>query len=259
MKNLLVVLLVFLLFGCAAPKAVSNELESPTYQIATATPLSKWEDVVLEMNEKSFMTNITKVLGQVSSRTSEIGFTLNQCDLAISNGPDSLHGVSITGYRKCVIALIRERDYAIPGLWNDYAPKNGNFLVAATTTPNGNEYPFIVIPEGSYNSEYYVRVLTHEGFHLMRIIKGEDCQDSSDLACFLNEEVLAYQIQFALLENYLKKQDLFDGYKYASPESYSPNGISEQNIRALEMEHELYFQNKDGKLQEFLSEIGYGK
>ena len=257
MKKLLI-LVAFVLCACAAPKAALNEFQTPT-QIAAYTPLSEWTDSPMEMNEESFIKNISVVLAQVSIRTSEIGFTLNQCDLAVSNGPDSLHGVSITGYRKCVIALIREKDSAIPGMWNEYAPHNGNFLVAATTTPNGNEYPFIVIMEGSYNSEYYVRVITHEGFHLMRITKGEDCQDSSDSACFLNEEVLAYQVQFALLENYLKKQGLFDGYKYASPESYSPKGISEQNIQALEMEHELYFQNKNGKLPQFLEEIGYGK
>jgi hypothetical protein len=255
MKNLLI-LVAFVLCACAAPKAALNEFQTPT-EIATSTPLSEWTDSPMEMNEESFLRNISLVLKEVSARTSEIGFTLNQCDLAVSNSPNGLHGVSITGYRKCVIALIREQDSSIPGMWNEYAPQNGNFLVAATTTPNGNEYPFIVIMEGSYNSEYYVRVMTHEGFHLMRITKGEDCQ-VSDSSCFVNEEVMAYKIQFALLENYLKKQGLFDGYKYASPESYSPKGISEQNIRALEMEHELYFQNKNGKLQEFLSEIGYG-
>jgi hypothetical protein len=256
MKLIAVILAFLLLIGCT-PMAKTDELEITTSIPATATPLSNWEDVVMEMNEESFVQNISKVLVQLTRSNSEIGFLLNQCDLAVSNGSDSLHGVSITGYRKCVIALLREEDYSIPGLWNEYAPRNGNFLVAATTTPNGNEYPFIVIPEGSYNSGYYVRVLAHEGFHLMRIIKAEDCQDSSAV-CFLNEEVLAYQVQFALLEDSLKEQKMIDNYKTSAVENYSPKGINEQNKRALEMEHELYFQNKDGNLAQFLGSIGYG-
>jgi hypothetical protein len=239
-------------------KAPNVEIVKPT---ATATVASNlYKEKILKMNEETFVKNVSLILMEISAREATIGNQLSQCDLAISNGSESLHGVSVTGNNNCVIALVREKDYSVPGgLWSDFAPKDGNHIVAATTTMNGHEYPFVVIVEGEYDSEYYIRVLAHEGVHLIRIKSELDCPDDSPDECRLNEEVLAYQTQFKFLEEYLKSKNLMGIYQNpkVSVSKYSLKGVSSGNKTALEMEHELYIQNKAGKLAQFLKEISY--
>lgn len=229
------------MIGCGSAKAPEVKVPTPqAYQ-----PLKNFEMV---MNEENFLRSTVLVINQVSFYEPEIGKFLSLCEIAVSDGIDSLHGILVTKNRTCIIALIRNQDLMDPsGLWYQFAGSNGNFVVAATTDLQGADYPLIVVPEGEFDLAYYIRVFAHEGLHASRMKTGADCQDPEDKVCMINEEVMSYKIQFKVLE-----AQKMDG-SFQVPEK-----ISRNNNLALGMEQDLYNQFKQGQLADYLTQIGYG-
>lgn len=245
MQKLITILLAFLFaVSCGstkAPEEVKNLVPTPEVH-------QSFKNFSMVMNEGNFLGNTALVINQVSHYEPEIGKFLSMCEIAVSDGIDSLHGLSVTQNRQCVIALVKNEHLSPSGLWYQFAPMDGRFVVAATSDLNGPEYPFLVVPEGEFDASYFIRVFAHEGLHLMRLKNGMDCQDPNDKECMIREEVLAYETQFKVLE----AQKLDGSFQV-------PEKISKNNKLALEMEQDLYNQYKhnQGSLKDYLIQIGY--
>jgi hypothetical protein len=243
-KKLLIILLAFLFaVSCATkePEEVKVLITIPPQVHQT------FKNFSMVMNEGNFLRNTALIVNEVSYYEPEIGHFLSLCEIAVSEGIDSLHGLSVTQNRMCVIALVKNEHLSVPsGLWYQFAPSDGRFVVAATSDLNGPEYPFLVVPEGEFDASYFIRVFAHEGLHLMRLKKGMDCRDPDDRECMIHEEVLAYETQFKVL----RAQKLDGSFTV-------PDKISKNNKLALEMEQDLYNQYKQGSLKDYLIQIGY--
>lgn len=262
MKNLIIFLLVLFLVGCAAqPEAAMPQME-PTSSPVLQGPV-KVEPVnqVMVLDEYTFISNISSIVQELMVRSPELGKNL-VCDLAITNSPTSedipVVAESSNG-QKCTIMLIRTVDMLSPdSIWSEYAidPDRRNYVASTLELQDG--YPLLIVPEGAFDFEYYIRVFGHESFHMARIKSAEDCSSNPNKEeCFIDEEVLAFQVQIELLEYYLKSIGKMDSYEFEGP--FLVPGMSDLNIQALRNEHQVYFINKQGGLKDFLTEISYGQ
>jgi hypothetical protein len=219
---------------------------------------------LLYLNEENFLDSLGYVFNEMLIRDSELGNILLGCDIATTHSPIAediqVTAESANGVSNCAITLIREEDYSTPdSIWAEYNPvqESGRSLVAAVIPLGEDSFPLMVIPEGHYDAEYFIRVLGHETFHMSRFLKGENCPATADKSCEINEEVLAFQRQFELLDTYLSYTGQENSYKEKGF-TLLP-GSSEMNEVAVKHEYALYFLNKDGLLYEYLYDMNYGE
>lgn len=243
MKYIISVFLVFLVSCGRVDTQAKNLFDSrQTYDQVieikfTPEPYNGTNYAVI-MSKDNFVVEISKILDQVlvfnpDSRIKdcEIGFAV----------PDGFEVEKFGNQETCAILFLdwetaRNSDYLSELMQNP-------MLVGITTDVVGPEYPLIFIIENTFDYNYYVRVMLHEGFHMERIRGRQNILSNNE------EEALAYEIQFEVLE-----KQYFD---LSSPESYRVPGLSETSFEALKFEHLLYQNYKEGKLLEFLNLINY--
>ena len=225
------------------------------------TPMPNY---LLYLNEESFLDSLGYVFNELLIRDPELGNILLGCDIATTYSPTaedvSIIANSQNGVSNCAIAFIREEDYSTPdSIWAEYNPvqESGRSLVAAVLPLGEDNFPMMVIPQGHYDAEYFIRVIAHETFHMSRLLKKENCPATADKSCWINEEVLAFQRQFELLDAYLAYTGQEASYKEKGF-TLLP-GSSEMNEVAVKHEYALYFLNKDGLLYEYLYDMNYGE
>ena len=275
---------IFLLLFCLMIASCSNtaEVVSPTVAAETevvapvpttntgvseATGPEKYTPMpnfLLYLNEESFLDSLGYVFNEMLIRDPELGNVLLGCDIATTYSPTaedvSIIANSQNGVSNCAITFIREEDYSTPdSIWAEYNPvqESGRSLVAAVIPVGEDDFPLMVIPEGHYDAEYFIRVIAHETFHMSRFLKNQNCPPTADKSCEINEEVLAFQRQFELLDTYLSYTGQENSYKEKGF-TLLP-GSSEMNEVAVKHEYALYFLNKDNLLYEYLSDMNYGE
>jgi len=256
----LIVLLSFLVASCN--NLTAKELPTPTSNPVQEVIVK--DNFLLELDEKNFISSLEYVINELMLRDPELGQVLLGCDIAISYSPTaedvSIIGNSANGLSNCAITLIRQVDYSTPdSIWSEYNPNqpNGRSIVAAVIPIGESNFPLMVIPEGVLDAEYFIRVMGHEAFHMLRFLKGENCPAGADKSCEINEEVLAFNRQFELLDYYLIKTGQVQTYKERGL-TFLP-GTSELNQTAVKLEYALYFLNKEGLLYQYLYEQNYGE
>lgn len=267
MKYLIFVLLL-VLASCGSQTAA---LETKTVEMPTVTAVVESTEVpvrdgnvLLILNEETFVSNLEYVISELVVRDPELGNVLLGCDLAVSYSPTaedvSIVRPSLNGKSDCAVTLIRQVDYSTPdSIWSEYNPNqpNGRSLVAAVIPLGDSEFPLMVIPENTFDAEYFIRVMGHEAFHMLRFLRDQNCPVTAEKSCEINEEVLAYQRQFELLEAYLIKTGQMESYQEKGL-TFLP-GTSDINKDAVRHEFSLYFLNKDGLLYDYLFDMNYGE
>lgn len=123
--------------------------------------------------------------------------------------------------------------------------------LAETLTVNGG-LPAVVIHQIELPKSYWKRVLLHESIHAKRLpTLSKDCRLAYD--CMLDEEVLAYGLQFKELETYWRGL----GWDGGEAPSY-PEGDS-VTLVALNTEKVLWQYYQAGRLKEYLYSLGYNQ
>ncbi len=264
----LVIVFLFVLSSCSSKTAAlpTKTAEMPT---ATAVPVSTQvpvqdDNFLLILNEGTFISNFDFVINELLARDPELGNVLLGCDIAVSFSPTaedvSIVRPSLNGKSDCAVTLIRQVDYSTSdSIWGDYNPNqpNGRSLVAAVIPLGESEFPLMVIPENTFDAEYFIRVIGHEAFHMLRFLRDQNCPATAEKSCEINEEVLAFQRQFELLEAYLIKTGQMESYQEKGL-TFLP-GTSDINKDAVRHEFSLYFLNKDGLLYDYLFDMNYGE
>jgi hypothetical protein len=245
----------------------SNATVLPTKTVTMPTALAvpvQDDNFLLTLDEENFIPSLEYVINHLIIRDPELGNILLGCDIATTYSPTaedvSIIANSQNGVSNCAITFIREEDYSTPdSIWAEYNPvqESGRSLVAAVLPLGEDNFPMMVIPQGHYDAEYFIRVIAHETFHMSRFLKNQNCPPRADKSCEINEEVLAFQRQFELLDAYLIKTGQVESYK-ESGLSFLP-GSSEMNKDAVKHEFSLYFLNKDNLLYEYLYDMNYGE
>ena len=244
-----------------APIPTTNTGVSEALGPEKYTPMPNF---LIYLNDESFLDSLGYVFNEMLIRDPELGNVLLGCDIATTFSPTaedvSIIANSQNGISNCAITLIREEDYSTPdSIWAEYNPvqESDRSLVAAVLPLGEDDFPLMVIPEGHYDAEYFIRVIAHETFHMSRLLKKENCPATADKSCWINEEVLAFQRQFELLDAYLAYTGQEASYKEKGF-TLLP-GSSEMNEVAVKHEYALYFLNKDGLLYEYLYDMNYGE
>jgi hypothetical protein len=244
-----------------APIPTTNTGVSEALGPEKYTPMPNF---LIYLNDESFLDSLGYVFNEMLIRDPELGNVLLGCDIATTYSPTGedvkIIANSQNGVSNCAITLIREEDYSTPdSIWAEYNPvqESRRSLVAAVLPLGEDNFPLMVIPEGHYDAEYFIRVIAHETFHMSRLLKKENCPATADKSCWINEEVLAFQRQFELLDAYLA----YTGQEASYKEKGLPllPGSSEMNEVAVKHEYALYFLNKDGLLYEYLYDMNYGE
>jgi hypothetical protein len=254
-KVLLMMLVAFLVSCGHQPSSLSNPVSTTTTVVADMGPKPEnqvktrdFSNKLVEINSSNFVSEIENTINIVEYFQPELSVYLESCEIGYTNS-EGYEVVSRKSSDTCIILFVPKEMAKESQRFSMMDVSSGSFIVGMTQDVIGTDYPFIFIAEGTFDSFYFSRVLAHEGFHMINIRNGTDC--ISDPVC---EEVNAYQqVTFSMLESMLPAQLLSSGYQ-----SYSLEGASEMNLRALEMEHDLYLKNKEGKLSQYLVEIGYG-
>lgn len=273
---------IFLLLFCLMIASCSNtaEVVSPTFVAEYVAPIpttntginealgpekyTPMPNFLLYLNEESFLDSLGYVFNELLIRDPELGNILLGCDIATTYSPTaedvSIIANSQNGVSNCAITFIREEDYSTPdSIWAEYNPvqESGRSLVAAVIPVGEDDFPLMVIPEGIYDAEYFIRVIAHETFHMSRFLKNQNCPPTADKSCEINEEVLAFQRQFELLDTYLSYTGQENSYKEKGLALLA--GSSEMNKVAVKHEYALYFLNKDNLLYGYLYDMNYGE
>jgi hypothetical protein len=274
-------LIIFLLVFSACGKVTQNEIINPTVVAETDTApvpttntgindfmgpekYTPMGNFLISLDEQNFILSLEYVFNELLIRDSELGNVLLGCDIATTYSPTAedvkIIANSQNGISNCAITLIREEDYSSSdSIWAEYNPvqESGRSLVAAVIPIGDSNFPLMVIPEGNYDAEYFIRVIGHETFHMSRFLNGENCPAMAEKSCKINEEVLAFKRQFELLEYYLVSTDQVESYKERGL-TFLPE-TSDLNKTAIKHEYALYFLNKDNLLYEYLYDQNYGE
>lgn len=267
MKNIVMMVIVFFLIVSCSKDVPVSPVEAPTPTVVltpTVVATVAHRNTLLNIDAVSFVSNLKFVIKELIIRDAELGKTLAKCDFAISSSPTaselSIIDKSEQGNGKCAIALIRAVDYSTPdSIWHEYnlSQENDHILIAAVIPLGESDFPLLVIPEGMYDAEYFIRMMGHEAFHTLRYLNNKNCPATAEKSCEIKEEVLAFQRQFMLLDAYLVKTGQVESYEEKGL-TYVP-GSTEINQLALKHEHILYMRNKEGILYEFLYDMNYGE
>jgi hypothetical protein len=138
--------------------------------------------------------------------------------------------------KTCAILLLTKEDAKGSSFLSEFVNDSFGTTVAVTIDIVQN-YPIILVPEGTWDTLYLKRVFAHEAVHVSRLKEGITSEDD------IQEETIGYEAQFKLLEE--------QGF----PEPLDGSDVYEN---ALAFESELYKEWKEGNLYPYLQEIGYG-
>lgn len=147
---------------------------------------------------------------------------------------------SVIGPVQCLVVIVNFEE-------------EGNVLsIAETFSANG--IPVLQISRVALPVSYWKRVIHHEKVHMDRITSlTPECRLSAD--CRLQEELIAYEQQFNLLEKYWIELG-WDGV--SDPPTYTDDDGT-VTFEVLSFERELYLSWKKGELQDHLEYLGYSE
>ncbi len=262
MKNyFLVFLLAGFLSACGqaapaqkqVPTATALAVPTPTAPAVGEVfgPVAPPSEDFVSLTSDNFVHEMERIIEGVSKFEPEIGSYLKNCEIGVAN--DSNYDLKKEGDgQTCLILFVPQELTHKPALQEYRKPQNPTaaFTVAAARDLFNDGYPFIFFSEFSLDLKSWVRVVAHEGFHMVQIKKGLDCSVNGEACTSLEEEVKAFQLEFRIMEaQYGPNPTLEDTKKPGGDDWYN---------RWVEAEYRYYTLNRHGLLLDDLQQSGYG-